>query len=127
MGRFDEEINRTAFQRKVVSRLPADEVVERAIAFFTERGYRAGRMGRLGQVFVLGKGEGGLPRVTGELDARADVGKPGTTLVTLNAAGERLGPTMAEFATSLRGPRTATSSTDRDPAPPPTAPGGVDR
>jgi hypothetical protein len=116
MGRFDEEINRTAFQRKVVSRLSADEVVRRAISFFTERGYRAGRMGRAGQVFVLGKGEGGLPRVTGELDARADVGKPGTTLVTLNAAGERLGPTMAEFAATLRGKRAGPQSAAGVPA-----------
>jgi hypothetical protein len=34
--------------------------------------------------------------------ARADVGKPGVTLVTLDAAGERLGPLMAEFARHLR-------------------------
>jgi hypothetical protein len=47
-----------------------------------------------------------LPRVTGEVEARADVGKPGTTLVTLNAAGERLGPAMAEFARELRPRRT---------------------
>ena len=60
-----------------------------------------------GQVFVIGKAEGALPRVTGEIAARADVGKPGTTLVTLNAAGERLGPTMAEFAAELRRRRTA--------------------
>jgi hypothetical protein len=105
MDRFDDEINRTAFQRKVVTRQTAEEVVERAIAFFGERGYRVGRMGRRGQAFVMGKAEGSLPRVTGEVDARADVGKPGTTLVTLNAAGERLGPTMAEFAALLRARR----------------------
>jgi hypothetical protein len=112
--RFDEEIRRTAFQRKLVSRLPPEEVLQRAIAFFAERGYRSGRTGKSGQVYVIGKAEGALPRVTGEVEARADVGKPGTTLVTLNAAGERLGPTMADFAKWLRAQRTAA----------PQAPGG---
>ena len=50
----------------------------------------------------MGKGEGILPRVTGEISARSDVGKPGVTLVTLDAAGERLGPLMAEFYQHLR-------------------------
>jgi hypothetical protein len=51
---------------------------------------------------VMGKGEGILPRFTGEISARSDVGKPGVTLVTLDAAGERLGPLMAEFYRHLR-------------------------
>ena len=105
MNPYDEEMRRTAFQKKSVSRLPPAEVLDLAIAFFAERGYRAGRTGRPNQVFVMGKAEGGLPRVTGEVAARADVGKPGTTLVTMDAAGERLGPTMAEFARHLRAQR----------------------
>jgi hypothetical protein len=99
---FDEELRRTAYQKKSVSRLPAAEVLQIATAFFTERGYRAGRTGRPNQVFIMGKAEGKLPRVTGEISARADVGRPGVTLVTLDAAGERLGPTMAEFHQHLR-------------------------
>jgi hypothetical protein len=99
---FDEELRRTAYQKKAVSRLPAAEVLQLATAFFTERGYRAGRTGRPNQVFVMGKAEGTLPRVTGEVSARADVGRPGVTLVTLDAAGERLGPAMAEFHRYLR-------------------------
>ncbi len=102
---FDEEMRRTAFQKKSVSRLPPAEVLDLAIAFFAERGYRAGRTGRPNQVFVMGKAEGGLPRVTGEIAARADVGKPGTTLVTMDAVGERLGPAMAEFGRRLRAQR----------------------
>src|SRR3954447_21824965 len=97
-----EELQRTAFQRRAVSRRGAAAVLDLAIAFFAERGYRAGRTGRPNQVFVMGKAEGILPRVTGEISARADVGKPGTTLVTLDAAGERLGPLMAEFYKHLR-------------------------
>jgi hypothetical protein len=100
--RLDAELARTAFQKKAVSRLAPAEVLDFAVAFFGERGYRAGRTGRPGQVFVMGKAEGTLPRVTGEVAARADVGKPGTTLVTMDAAGERLGPLMAEFARELR-------------------------
>ena len=93
------------------------EVLERAVAFFGERGYRAERTGRPGQVFVMGKAEGGLPRVTGEVMARGNVGKPGTTLVTLDAAGERLGPAMADFARALRPPRPAAAGPARPPAP----------
>jgi len=99
---YDDELRRTAFQKKVVTRLPPAEVLDRAIAFFRERGYRAGRTGRPNQAFIFGQAEGGLPRVTGEVMARGDVGKPGTTLVTLDAAGERLGPAMAEFAKVVR-------------------------
>ncbi len=99
---WDEELKRTAFQKKAVSRMPPAAVLDLAVAFFAERGYRAGRTGRPNQVFVMGKAEGILPRVTGEISARSDVGKPGITLVTLDAAGERLGPVMREFYTHLR-------------------------
>ena len=81
---------------------PKGEVLEMAIAFFKERGYRAGKAARPDQIFVMGGAEGALPRVTGEVAARADVGKPGTTLVTLDGFGERLGPAMQEFAAYLR-------------------------
>jgi hypothetical protein len=77
-------------------------VLDLAIAFFKERGYRAGKAARPDQIFVMGGAEGGLPRVTGEVAARADVGKPGTTLVTLDGFGERLGPAMEEFTAHLR-------------------------
>lgn len=106
---LDEEMRRTAFQKKAVSRLPASEVLDLGIAFFKERGYRAARTGRPNQVFIMGKAEGGLPRVTGEINARADVGKPGVTLVTLDATGERLGPAMQAFYQELRARRTKAS------------------
>ncbi len=118
MDAYNDELERTAYQKKAVSRLPAAEVLDRAIAFFTTRGYRAGRTGRPNQVFVMGKAEGRLPRVTGEISARADVGKPGTTLVTMDAVGERLGPAMAEFHRSLRPSRSPAPATvdQQDPA-----------
>ncbi len=99
---FDEELQRTAFQKKAVVKLTPQQTLELAIAYFRQRGYRANQTGRPGQMFVMGGREGGLPRVTGEISARQDVGKPGTTLVTLDAAGEQLGPAMAEFLAFLR-------------------------
>jgi hypothetical protein len=109
---FNAALKATAYQKKAVSRLSTNEVLDLAIAFFKERGYRADRTGRPNQIFVMGGREGSLPRVTGEISARADVGKPGTTLVTMDAAGERLGPTMAEFHKELRARRQAPSRPD---------------
>jgi len=74
---FNEEMKRTAFQRKAVSPLTSTAILDLAIAYFNERGYRSGRTGRPNQVFIMGGREGMLPRVTGEVSARPDVGKPG--------------------------------------------------
>lgn len=105
MDKYNDEMKLTAFQKKAVSKLPATEVLQLAIEFFKARGYRAGMTGRPNVVFVMGGAEGGIPRVTGEVAARPDVGKPGTTLITLDAFGERLGPAMAEFQKALRAAR----------------------
>lgn len=102
---LEREMMRTAYQKKAVSRLPAGEVLDLAIAFFADRGYRAGKTGRPNQVFVMGKREGLLPRVNGELSARADVGRPGVTLVTMDGFGEQLGPAMESFYQELRSRR----------------------
>lgn len=98
-------MNRTAFQRKAVSRLPASEVLTLAMEFFKARGYRSGKTGRPGQIFVLGGREGLLPRVTGEVSARSDVGRPGVTLVTIDGFGEQLGQAMGAFHLELRNRR----------------------
>jgi hypothetical protein len=63
----------------------------------------------------MGGREGLLPRVTGEIAARADVGKAGTTLVTVDAAGERLGPAMAEFLKELRAMGKAAKTSQSSP------------
>jgi len=101
-AQFDAEMKRTAFQRKAVSKMPAKDLLDFAITYFKEKGYRAARTGRPNQVFVMGGREGILPRVTGEIMARADVGRPGVTMVTMDAVGEQLGPTMGEFYQELR-------------------------
>lgn len=102
MDAFNEELKRTAFQKKAVVKIAPDEVLSLGIEFFKQRGYRSAKTGRPGQIFVMGGPEGALPRVTGEISARKDVGKAGTTLVTLDSSGERLGPAMAEFLAEIR-------------------------
>lgn len=104
---LNEEIKRTAFQKKAVSRLAPNEVLDLAIEHFVARGYRSARTGRPNQVFVMGGREGLLPRVTGEITARKDVGRAGVTLVTLDAAGEQLGQAMNDFYQELRKRRIA--------------------
>ncbi|MEZ4532458.1 MAG: hypothetical protein R2835_03565 [Thermomicrobiales bacterium] len=99
---INAELQRTAFQKKAVVKLPASEVLTLAQDHFRARGYRASPTGRPGYLMVMGPGEGVLPRVTGEISARQNVGKPGTTLVTVDAAGERLGPEMKAFLALLR-------------------------
>lgn len=104
---FEQAMKSTAYQKKAVSRLPAAEVLDLAIAWFRERGYRSDRTGRPNQIFIMGGREGILPRVTGEVQARADVGRPGVTLVTMDCFGERLAATMEEFHQHLRSLRAA--------------------
>ena len=105
---LNAELKRTAFQKKAVSKLPPEEVLDLAIEFFKAHGYRSARTGRPNQAFVMGGREGILPRVTGEIIAREDVGKAGNTLITLDAAGEKLGQTMSEFYQELRRRRKST-------------------
>lgn len=99
---INAELKRTAFQKKAVVKFDAAEVMKLAQSYFPEHGYRASLSGRPGHLLVMGPAEGILPRVTGEIAARQNVGKPGTTLVTVDAAGERLGPEMKSFLAWLR-------------------------
>lgn len=101
-AQMQAEMRRTAYQKKAVSRMSGNETLDYAIEFFKERGYRAGRTGRPGQAFVMGGKEGILPRVTGEIKIQTDVGKGKVTMVTMDAAGEKLNATMEEFHQSLR-------------------------
>lgn len=96
------EMARTAFQRKAVTRKPPDEVLDEAIAFFRERGYRAGRTGRPNQIYIMGGPEGMLPRVTAEILAQGNVGKARTTVLTISGFGERLGAELKAYVDYLR-------------------------
>lgn len=101
-AQIQAEMRRTAYQKKAVSRLPAKETLDYAIAFFKERGYRSGPTGRPNQAFVMGGKEGILPRVTGEIKVQPGVGKGNVTMVTMDCTGEKLGAAMEEFHKSLR-------------------------
>jgi hypothetical protein len=101
-ARFNDEMARTTFQRKVVSRDAPAAVLDEAIRYFSERGYRSGRSGRPNQSYVIGGREGGLPRVTAEILVQPGVGKSRTTLVTISGFGEDLARHLSEFATHLR-------------------------
>jgi len=85
-----QEMQRTAFLKKAVSAKPVNDTLDDAIAFFKERGYRAGRTGRPNQIFVMGGREGALPRVNAEILAQGNVGKGKTTMLTISGFGERL-------------------------------------
>lgn len=99
---IEQELERTAFQRKVVSYAGLEETIDFAVAFFKERGYRAGRTGRPNQVFVRGGREGILPAVHAELLIQTNVGKGKVTMVTISGAGENLREVLQEYADALR-------------------------
>ena len=101
-SRYNSEMERTAFNKKAVSRAPASEVFAFAKGWFTERGYRVLPSGRPNQIFIMGGPEGGLPRVNGDILAVSNVGKRKVTMLTFNAVGEQLSARMAEFVEVLR-------------------------
>jgi hypothetical protein len=101
-ARITEAMARTTFQRKAVSREPAAVVLDDAIAFFAQRGYRAGRTGRPNQVYVIGGREGALPRVTAEILVQPNVGKAKTTLISISGFGEQLSGHLRDYAAHVR-------------------------
>lgn len=102
---LSDEMARTAFQRKVVTRVAAEDILADAIVFFRARGYRAGRTGRPNQVYVLGGCEGILPRVTAEISVQPNVGKARVTLVTISGFGPQLHEHLRAFAEHIRAQR----------------------
>ena len=99
---INAEMARTAFQKKAVVKLSPAESLAFARQYLTGRGYKAMPAARPNQLAVMGKAEGILPRVTGEIAARANVGKAGTTLVTIDGFGEQLGSVLKEMLAALR-------------------------
>ena len=100
--RINDEMARTAFNKKAVSRAPAADVFATAKAWFGERGYRVMPSGRPNQIFVMGGPEGALPRVNGDILAVSNVGKGKITMLTFNAVGEQLSQHMSAFVDELR-------------------------
>ncbi|HYH12028.1 MAG TPA: hypothetical protein VD789_06700 [Thermomicrobiales bacterium] len=99
---FNAEMERTAFNKKAVSRAPQAEIFAFAKEWFQARGYRVMPSGRPNQIFVMGGAEGSLPRVNGDILAVSNVGKGKVTMLTFNSVGETLSSYMAEFVEVLR-------------------------
>ena len=102
MDFINAEMARTVVQKKAVLKIPPGDALAFAAEFLKARGYKSGPAARPNHIFVLGKAEGAIPRVTGEIAARANVGKTGTTLLTVDGFGEQLGPTLTELIKELR-------------------------
>jgi hypothetical protein len=102
------EMERTAFQRKAVSRKTANETLADAVEFFKERGYRSGFSARPLQIYIMGGREGIIPRVNGDIRAQENVGKGKVTMLTLNGFGENLSKVMEEYVEFLRSQRKST-------------------
>jgi hypothetical protein len=99
------EMERTAFQRKAVSRKPARDTLDDAVEFFKGHGYKAGYSARPNQIYIMGGREGQIPRVNGDIRAQENVGKGKVTMLTINGFGENLSATMAEYVKQLRARR----------------------
>lgn len=99
---MNAELERTKFQRKAVAHGTMQEVMDDAIAFFKERGYRSGRTGRPNQIFVMGGREGAIPKVNAEILIQVNVGKGKATMVTISGFGEDLSKHLEAYVTHLR-------------------------
>lgn len=55
------EMERTTFVKKVITDMPAGEVLRQAQAYFIEQGYRASPGGRPDTLRLMGRSEGLLP------------------------------------------------------------------
>ena len=102
------EMERTTFVKKVITDVPAPEVLERAQEYFKERGYRARPSGTPNTVQVRGGAEGGLPSVTGEIGVRTT--NRGRTIVSFSGYGERLSRHLREFHDLMRAMRKSTAA-----------------
>lgn len=97
------EMERTTFVKKVITDLPAREVLTQAQAFFKERGYRASPGGYPNTVRLMGRAEGGLPSVIGEIGVRTT--SKGRTIVSFSGYGEQLSDRLREFHEVMRAAR----------------------
>jgi hypothetical protein len=108
------EMERTTFVKKVITDVPAREVLERAQEYFKERGYRARPSGTPNTVQVRGGAEGTLPSVIGEIGVRTT--NRGRTIVSFSGYGERLSQQLREFHDLMRAMRTSTAARPAAPA-----------
>jgi hypothetical protein len=99
------EMERTTYVKKVITDVPAKDVLVQAQDFFKEGGYRATKGGTPNTVRLQGRTEGVLPAVIGEIGVRTT--NKGRTIVSLSGYGERLQTRLAEFYDLMRAARLA--------------------
>jgi hypothetical protein len=116
-----DEMKRTTVLRSVVLPLPPREILALGKRYFVEQGYRALPAGTPNALMVRGGREGALPSVIGEISVQEKQSPRGrTSVVSLSAYGERLGPHMTAFYEVLRAERQRVRAGDAAP-PAPTA------
>lgn len=103
MHEMAREMERTTFVKKVITDVPASEVLRQAQAYFIEHGYRAGPGGRPDTLRLMGRSEGLLPAVIGELGVRTT--NKGRTIVSFSGYGERLSERLKAFHELMRAAR----------------------
>jgi hypothetical protein len=123
-----DEMKRTTVLKTVVLPLPAREIVALGRSYFAEHGYRALPAGSANRLMVRGGREGGLPSVIGEVSVQEKQSVKGrTSVVSLSAYGEGLGPRMTAFYDLLRAERQrARGGAVAAPATPPDLPADED-
>src|SRR3954466_3347836 len=105
MQEMAQEMERTTYVKKVITDLAAKDVLVQAQDFFKEHGYRATKGGTPNTVRLMGRSEGALPAVIGEIGVRTT--NKGRTIVTLSGYGERLQERLREFHDRMRAARLA--------------------
>lgn len=116
MQEMAREMERTTFVKKVITDVPAQEVLSRAQAFFKERGYRATPGGTPNTVRLMGRNEGPLPAVIGEIGVRTT--NRGRTIVSFSGYGTSLSERLKEFHEEMRAARAPQSARPAPPATP---------
>lgn len=97
------EMERTTFVKKVITDLPGKEVLAQATVFFKSHGYRATPGGAPNTVRLMGRNEGTLPAVIGEIGVRTT--NRGRTIVSFSGYGEGLNSRLQEFHEQMRAAR----------------------
>ncbi len=105
MQEMAQEMERTTYVKKVITDLPAAEVLIQAQEFFKEHGYRATKGGSPNTVRLQGRAEGALPAVIGEIGVRTS--SKGRSIVSLSGYGAGLQVRLQEFHDKMRAARLA--------------------
>src|SRR3954453_13893404 len=105
MQEMGQEMERTTYVKKVITDLAAKEGLVQAQDFCKEHGYPGTKGGPPNTVRLMGRAEGALPAVIGEIGVRTT--NKGRTIVSLSGYGERLQDRLREFHDRMRAARLA--------------------